>query len=49
MVDTIDYIFHCASITTSKLMIEKPVETIMTSLEGTKNVLNFAREKECNQ
>lgn len=47
MVDTIDYIFHCASITTSKLMIEKPVETIMTSLEGTKNVLNFAREKEC--
>lgn len=47
MVDTIDYIFHCASITTSKFMIEKPVETIMTSLEGTKNVLNFAREKEC--
>ena len=47
MADTIDYIFHCASITTSKLMIEKPVETIMTSLEGTKNVLNFAREKEC--
>lgn len=41
----VDYIFHCASITTSKLMIEKPVETLLTSIEGTKNVLNLARAK----
>ncbi len=41
----IDYIFHCASITNSKLMIEKPVETILTSVDGTKNVLNLAKEK----
>ena len=36
--EDIDYIFHCASITTSKTMIEKPVETICTSVEGTKNI-----------
>lgn len=41
----VDYIFHCASITASKIMVEKPVETLMTSLEGTKNILNLARKK----
>lgn len=45
--DSIDYIFHCASITTSKIMVEKPVETLWTSVEGTKNVLNLAKEKKC--
>lgn len=44
---TVDYIFHCASITASKMMVEKPVETILISVEGTKNVLDFAREKNC--
>lgn len=43
--EDIDYIFHCASVTASKVMIEKPVETLMTSLEGTKNILNLARQK----
>lgn len=43
--DTVDYIFHCASVTTSKVMIEKPVETLLTSVEGTKNILELAREK----
>lgn len=42
----IDYIFHCACITTSKLMVEKPVETLMTAVEGTKNILELAREKQ---
>ena len=28
-------------------MIEKPVETLLTSIEGTKNILNLAREKKC--
>ena len=41
----IDYIIHCASITASKDFIEKPVETILTGLNGTKNVLEFAKEK----
>ena len=28
----IDYIFHCAAVTTSKTMINNPVETIITSV-----------------
>ena len=45
--ESVDYIFHCASVTTSKMMVEKPVETLMTSIEGTKNVLEFARKQKC--
>lgn len=45
--DPVDYIFHCASVTTSKTMIEKPVETLLTSIEGTKNILEFARVQNC--
>lgn len=45
MDDSVDYIFHCASVTTSKVMIEKPVETLLTSIDGTKNILELAREK----
>lgn len=41
----IDYIFHCANITSSKMMIEKPNEVISSTIEGTKNVLDFALEK----
>lgn len=41
----IDYIFHCASVTASKYMISNPVETIMTSVEGTHNMLEVAKEK----
>ena len=44
---SVDFIFHCAAVTTSKTMVEKPVETILTSVEGTKNVLEFARIKKC--
>ena len=29
------------------MMIEKPVETLLISVEGTKNILNFAQEKKC--
>lgn len=35
----LDYIIHGASITSSKLFVEKPVETINTALAGTKNIL----------
>lgn len=43
--ENVDYIYHCASITTSKIMIEKPVETLLTAVEGTKNLLELAVEK----
>lgn len=36
----IDYIIHGASITDSKTFIEKPVETIFTAIDGTRNLLN---------
>lgn len=41
----VDYIFHCAAITTSKIMINNPVETIMTSVNGTNNILKLAAVK----
>lgn len=41
----IDYIIHGASATSSKYFVEKPVETIATALDGTRNVLEFARDK----
>lgn len=43
--EDIDYIIHCASVTTSKTMVEKPVETIKVSLNGTLNLLDFAKTK----
>lgn len=38
----IDYVFHCAAVTTSKTMVSKPVETINTAINGTKNLLDFS-------
>lgn len=37
-----DYLIHGASITASKMMVEQPVETIMTAIDGTRNMLDFA-------
>ena len=45
----VDYIVHTASVTSSKLFVEKPVETITTLINGTKNVLELAKEKNCNK
>lgn len=42
--DKIDYIIHAASVTTSKYMITNPVETLMTSISGTDNILQLAIE-----
>ena len=42
----IDYIIHGASITSSKAFVETPVETIFTALDGTKNLLELARDKQ---
>ena len=41
----VDYIIHTASVTSSADFVQKPVETILTALEGTKNVLNFAKKQ----
>lgn len=41
--EDIDYIFHTACVTTSKEMITYPVELIKTSVNGTINVLDFAK------
>ncbi len=38
-----DYIIHGASQTSSRGFIETPVETVMTAVEGTVNMLEFAR------
>lgn len=43
---TVDYIFHTASVTASKTMVEHPVLTIETAYQGTRNMLEFAREKQ---
>ena len=40
----IDYIIHCASTTSSQDFVQKPVETIYTTLNGTRNVLEFAKK-----
>lgn len=42
----VDYIFHCASVTASKVMISQPVETLITSVEGTHQMLELAKAKE---
>jgi dTDP-glucose 4,6-dehydratase len=41
----VDYIIHGASATSSKYFVEHPVETISTAIDGTKSVLNFAKDK----
>ena len=43
--ENVDYLVHAASVTASKYMVTNPVETLMTSIEGTRNVLEFAKEK----
>lgn len=42
----VDYIVHGASATSSKYFVSNPVETIHTALDGTTNVMNFAKEKQ---
>ena len=42
----VDYILHTASVTASKAFVTQPVETLMTAIDGTKNLLEFARQKQ---
>lgn len=41
----VNYIVHGASQTSSKAFVTQPVETIMTALKGTSNLLELAKEK----
>mgnify|MGYP005755143895 CR=1 FL=1 len=41
----VDFILHGASITNSKQMVTYPVETIRTAVNGTDNILAFAKQK----
>lgn len=41
----VDYIIHAASQTASRAMVEQPVETILTTVEGTRNMLELCRRK----
>ncbi len=43
--EPVDFIFHCASVTASKDFVNRPVETIRTTLQGTEHLLELAREK----
>ncbi|MBQ7479253.1 MAG: NAD-dependent epimerase/dehydratase family protein, partial [Selenomonadaceae bacterium] len=43
--DQVDYIVHGAGITSSRTMVEKPVETIWTTVQGTRNLLEIAKAK----
>ena len=43
---TVDHILHTASVTASKTFVTQPVATLMTAIDGTRNLLEFAREKQ---
>ncbi len=43
--EPIDFIIHGASVTASKEMVNHAVETINTSVKGTENILQLAKEK----
>ena len=43
--EKIDYIIHGANQTASKAFVNEPVETILTALKGTENVLELAKAK----
>ena len=39
------YIICCAGVASPQLYVEKPVETLMTTIDGIKNLLNYSLEK----
>ncbi|MBQ7286865.1 MAG: NAD-dependent epimerase/dehydratase family protein, partial [Candidatus Gastranaerophilales bacterium] len=44
--EKIDYVIHCANITNSKIMVEKPAEVVDVTINGIKNVLEFAKKND---
>lgn len=45
IIEPIDYVIHGASITSSKEFVSQPVNTIVTAINGTHNVLELAKSK----
>lgn len=43
----IDFIIHCAGVVNSYDMVNSPVDTIATSVNGTQNILELAVKKHC--
>ena len=41
----VDHILHTASVTASKTFVTEPVKTLTTAIDGTRSLLEFAREK----
>lgn len=46
ILDDINYIVHTAAVTKSMILKDFPVETALTSILGTKNILELAKEKQ---
>lgn len=44
--EPVHYIIHGASATSSRYFVSNPVETILTAVNGTRNILELAREKQ---
>ena len=47
--DSVDYIFHTAGAASPRDFTEKPVDTLWGHLKGTRNVLEFAKEKKAER
>lgn len=45
--EKVDFIVHTASVTASKFFVDCPVETLGIAIDGTRNVMELAREKKC--
>lgn len=43
-IDHCDYVIHCASNTDSRQMVEKPVNTVLATVEGTRSMLELSRK-----
>lgn len=45
IIESVDYIIHGASPTASRFFVEHPVETALTAIQGTVNLLELGRQK----
>lgn len=45
----IDFLVHAASVTTSRYLVESPVESFDVAINGTQRVLEFAKEKKVSK
>lgn len=43
--ESIDYIVHAAAVTTSKMLVEEPVDALKIAINGTQTILDLARKK----